>query len=352
MKGNKKNLFLFNLSMDLDNPILATTNLWANEFAKNFENIYIYSTHVGKYQVPMRVKVTELGGGTPPRRIMALVRLIKATFLIMRLRHSSVVFHHQSPITSVFPGFFLHLAGIKQGLWYSHSSKPMSLVLGTKFVDTIYSSTSQSLPISSSKAIFLGHGIDTLRAKSALELNHKNRSNILYIGRISPIKKLEECISALDNKENREISFLAVGPVGGQVNYLDQLSEIALKRNISFKREQPINHDLVFEQMSQFSMFFAGMKNSVDKSCLEAAATGCFVITSDKGSADLSGMTDFWNKIYGTAGLPKLSEQIRIINNINSQKLEKLRFEVSSRAIELNSVNKLITRISINLKEI
>lgn len=352
MKSNKENLFLFNLSMDLDNPILATTNLWANEFSKNFENVYIYSTHVGKFDVPQRVKVTELGGGTFPRRIIAIFKLIKAALLIIRLRRSSIVFHHQSPITSVFPGFFFHLAGIKQGLWYSHSSKPMSLVLGTKFVERIFSSTFQSLPISSSKAIFLGHGVDTLSAKLALELNYKHRSNILYIGRISPIKKLEECISALDNIDNRKISFLAIGPVGSQVSYLDQLNRMALEKNISFRREQPINHDLVFEQMSQFSMFFAGMKNSVDKSCLEAAATGCFVITSDKASADLSGMTDFWNKLDGTVGLPKLSEQIRMINNIDSQKVEKLRLEVSSRAIELNSVNKLITRISINLQEI
>jgi ribosomal protein S10 len=104
--------------------------------------------------------------------------------------------------------------------------------------------------------------------------------------------------------------------------------------------------------MAQSNMFFAGMKNSVDKSCLEAAASGCFVITTDMASAKLSGMTDFWELINGSSELPKLSEQIRVIMNTDSHSLEKFRMKVQSRAIELNSASELIARITQALREV
>jgi len=352
MTHNKNILYLFNLSMDLDNPVLATTNLWVNEFAKKFELVYVYSTHVGKYDVPKNVKVTELGGGTLKSRIIAISRVLTATVSILTNYRRSVVFHHQSPFTSVFPGILLRLAGIKQGLWYSHSSKPISLILGSKISNCLFSSSPASLPIKSKKANFFGHGIDTSRAESIFKENINQRSGILYLGRISPIKNLEECLNALADSEFNQINFVATGPTNSKDEYLHKLKNIAAARNICFERENPIDHELVFEKMSLFSMFFSGMKNSVDKSCLEAAATGCFVITTDTASADLSGMSYFWEKVNGEAGLPELGQQIRIINSMNPKLLDKYRSDVSSRAIELNSASNLISKISFKLKEV
>jgi len=352
MTKTKNILFLFNLSMDLDNPILATTNLWANEFAKNFEHVYVYSTHVGRYHLPANVKVTQLGGGTLILRIAALTKLVMATFLILRNGRTSIVFHHQSPRTSVFPGFVLRLAGINQGLWYSHSSRPISLLLGSKIVDKIFSSTPESLPVYSKKSYFLGHGVDTVRAQFASKEKASRRDTILFIGRISPIKQLEELIFAIADSGINQISFVAIGPTDNNQNYRNRLYKEAKARLIDFSCEPALKHDLVFARMAQSNMFFAGMKNSVDKSCLEAAASGCFVITTDIASAKLSGMTDFWELINGSSELPKLSEQIRVIMNTDSHSLEKFRMKVQSRAIELNSASELIARITQALREV
>lgn len=338
--------------MDLDNPILATTNLWVNEFAKNFDYVNVYSTHVGRYEVSKNVKVTELGGGSLSSRIIALSRIFVASVSILSNYRHSVVFHHQSPFTSVFPGILIRLAGVKQGLWYSHSSKPFSLIIGSKLSNFIFSSSRTSFPLKSAKASFLGHGIDTRKAESIFKQNTKSRTGILYVGRISPIKELEECLNALAEYRGSQINFVAIGPINDNGEYLDKLQTLANAKNIFFRRENPIDHELVFEKMSTFSMFFSGMKNSVDKSCLEAAATGSFVITSDITTADLSGMSHFWKRVNGKVGLPELVEQIRIINNIEPQQLDKYRRDVSSRAIELNSASKLIRDISIILKEI
>jgi len=351
MIQNKDILYLFNLSMDLDNPVLATTNLWVNEFAKNFEFVYVYSTHVGRYDVSRNVEVKELGGGTLRSRIIAISRILVASVSILINRSRSVVFHHQSPFTSVFPGVLLRFAGIKQGLWYSHSSKPISLVLGSKISNCLFSSSPASLPIKSKKANFFGHGIDTSRAESILKENVNQRNGILYLGRISPIKRLEECLDALVEKELNQINFVVVGPTNNDEEYLQKLETIATARKICFERENPIDHELVFEKMSQFSMFFSGMKNSVDKSCLEAAATGCFVITTDTASAELSGMSNFWEKVNGETGLPELGQQIRTINSMTPKLLDKYRSDVSSKAIELNSASNLISKISFKLKE-
>lgn len=343
---NNKTLYLFNLSLDLDNPVLATTNLWVNEFSKYFAQVEVYSTHTGRYFVNNNVDVHQLGGGSIFRRALAILRL---TILIPRVvarPKNSIVLHHQSPRTSCFPGVIFRIAGVPQGLWYSHSSKPISLRIGARLVNKIYSSSPGSLPLKSEKAFFFGHGIDTNAALGAVKNSQGVREGVLFIGRISPIKRLEECIQALNESEYRQQVFTVIGPSYDDFTYQQKMETLAKELGVNVKFEKSISHDLVYERMANSHMFYAGMKNSVDKSCLEAAASGSLVITTDTSSAQLTGMNEVWKILNKNDSLPDLASQINIINSLNDEELDNLRKLVQETTSKLNSVAELTLKIS------
>jgi glycosyltransferase involved in cell wall biosynthesis len=349
MKNRKTIIYVFNLSLDLDNPLLATTNLWVNEFALNFEFVHVYSTHVGRYFVSPKVTVTELGGGSTAMRIIALTRLMRTVPKILRNRKKAVVFHHQSPRTSIFPGLIFRLFGVKQGLWYSHSKKPISLTLGSLIVDKLYSSSPQSLPLKSKKQNFLGHGIDTLAATKAFQNSRSRKEKVLFVGRIDPIKRLEDCVAAIGQTDSLEPEFVVIGPSSRHPQYLESLKEQSKSLSVKFTFQEPIPHEQVFTYMADAQMYYAGMRNSVDKSCLEAAASGCFVLTTDEASSQLSTMSQFWHTYFGLDDLPTLSDQIGLIQSLDPALIEQARSEIQQGAVSLNSVATLINSISKSL---
>jgi hypothetical protein len=200
-------LFIFNLSMDLDNPILATSNLWVNEMAKEFEKVFVYSTHVGRYQVESNTTVFELGGGTMVKRIRAITRLTQAMYKLFCMRKNSAVFHHQSTRTAFYPGLIFKLFSIPQCIWYSHTSKPITLLLSNHIVDRIFSSSIESFPLATRKLVPLGHGIDVERAGAAFLDAPDTRKGVIFAGRIYPIKNLEECIVAISKSTIKDKSF-------------------------------------------------------------------------------------------------------------------------------------------------
>lgn len=350
MKIKKNELLIFNLSMNLDNHVLANTNLWVNEFSKHFDRIHVYSTHVGRYSVPKNVYVEEIGGGSLRKRAIALAKLTIIVFKLYKARKDLVVFHHQSPRTAVYPGIILKIIGVKQGLWYSHSNNPPSLIGGAKIVDYVISSTVDSLPLKSGKSLFVGHGIDTQQALKVKSERTAKREGILFLGRIDRIKKLEECIMAIDESGYVDSKLTLVGPTTSSIEYLSELMELAELQKIQLRYELPIDHDAVFQKMTNYDMFFAGMRNSVDKSCLEAAACGCFVITADSSSAELSGMKSFWKEIFDIDSLPKVSEQIKLIRELDFETSERFRLKVQGYAISKNSAEQLVSRVSLILK--
>lgn len=352
MNHGKNTLILFNLSMDLDNPVLATTNLWVNEFARHFNFVHVYSTHVGRYEIPLNVKVTELGGGTTFKRIVALLKLTKSIPTLVRNRRDMVAFHHQSPRTTIYPGVLIRILGIPQGLWYSHSNKPITLSIGSGITNLIFSSTRESLPLKTGKGLFLGHGIDTNLGIKASRENQIRRNEILFVGRLDPIKRLEECITAIWESNYKDLELIAIGPATKQSAYIQSLKKLSKELNVEFKNDEPIAHEQVFARMAGSKMYFSGMRNSVDKSCLEASSTGCFVITSDLATAKLSAMTFFWEKYFGLTELPTLSNQVNLISSMDAETMDQASLEVQEKSAYMNSASALISHISQTLKDV
>jgi glycosyltransferase involved in cell wall biosynthesis len=334
---NKKHLFIFNLETNLDNPILASTHDWIASFANEVECVHVYSTHVGKFDLPKIVDIHELGGGTTFKKVRAILRLCKAAFLIYKFRKDSIVFHHMSARTAVFPGILIRIWGVPQGLWYSHSANPLSLRLATRIVSVIVTSTEGAVPIKSPKVSYVGHGLDMSKAVQVFNQDSKSRDGIVSLGRVARVKNLDKLLFALSNNLDQfSVTFIGPSEDGGVVE--TELREIAFENGITLEILPPVEHPKVLKKLAEFSIYYSGTPKSVDKATIEAASVGCYIATTEGAAKDLTGMNLVWEELKEPNHL-SIGEQVRILDNLSPSQEAKMRRLLHEQAMKKNEVS-------------
>ena len=337
---NRKKLVIYNLETNLDSELLSHCHDWILEFSKVFEEVIVYSTHVGRFELPKNVFVNPMGGGTLKKRVVAAFNLANSLKLVFKHRKNLVVFHHMSAKTSAAIGFPIKLVGVPQGLWYSHSHAPISLKMSKHFVDYIFSSTPGAIPINSRKNTYVGHAI-AVPETFELNLEEDAREGFVSLGRVVPIKRLEELLFVISSLENIKASITFIGSNSVNREYSSYLIDIAEKKDLRLKFSDPIHHDNVFKSLQNFSIYFTGTPKSVDKATIEAAISGCLLVTDSESALELTGM----NSIYGEKRLD-LSEQIKFILNMSTAQLMNARRELSLISRERNDLQKTILKMT------
>ena len=338
------NLIIYNLETDKNSVVLSHTHDWIKSFALQIENVEVYSTHLGSTDLPSNVTLRETGGGTFNSRIKAILILFVSFLKIINNRKNTIVFHHMSPRTAVFPGLFFRLFAVKQALWYSHKSKPISLLLGSIIVNNVVSSIEGTIPISKAKNRYLGHGIDVSNAKKILDKASDNRSELVFLGRISPVKNLEKILDGIACSTNPKIKLTFAGPTVKDSDYSNLLTKRAKALNLNLRIIDPITHSGALEFLSGFSYFYSGMENSVDKSSLEAASVGCLILTTDKATLELTGMASFWN-LQNTSAPKSVSEQIDYFESLKDDEISNVRTIIHKFVIESSDIKNTTTKI-------
>jgi glycosyltransferase involved in cell wall biosynthesis len=342
MKSRRiKNLVIFNLETNLRNPILATTHLWIEGFAQIVPKVSVYSVHVGNTYLPENCTIKELGGGNWKSRIIAIFKLVLITFKVCLKRRNTMVFHHQIPTTTVFPGIVFRLLRIRQALWYSHSSRPLSLKIGSFLVKEIVTSTFGSFPLAIPGINYVGHGV---YVPKSIKIEVRDNNSITFLGRISTIKNLDRVIDAVKQLSRQDISINFTGPVNPSDPYSSELIEFAKASNVNLQLSEPIDHSEIQKHFEKFGVFFSGMENSVDKSAIEAAIFGCFVLTTDQGTQELTGMNTIWREVNGCL-CKNLPGQITYLTNLNQEKIHELRDRISNIASLKNNYLETTSKI-------
>ncbi len=340
---NKKRLYVFNLETNINNPILSFTHDWILNFANQVDKVFVYSTHVGKHKLPKNVEVNEIGGGNFYQKVRALFRLTKSAFAIIRFRKDSIVFHHMSTRTSVFPGILIRLAGVNQGLWYSHSAKPISLRVAARIADVIISSTDGSFPLCSSKIAYVGHGIDLSKSEEILLNAPKSRRGVVSLGRITSVKNLDKLLVSL-SKLNTKYDVTFIGPSDKNKVVDKKLMSLAGDAKVNLAINPQISHDEVLGKLAKFSIYYTGTPRSVDKSTIEAASVGCFVVTMEKAAQELTGMKQIWEELDQPENL-SIDEQIRELEKLTEYEQVELRKLLHNQSVSKNNVTNTTQKI-------
>ena len=334
-------IIIYNLITDEDDSITAFAVDWLKAFADISNELIVFSTHVGRYRLPSNVKVYELGGGSPKKRLVGLFRLLRSAFSVFNIKGKKIVFHHMSERTACVVGPIYRILGIKQGLWYSHNRKSRVLILATKFVNCVFTPTANSFPIKSPKTRAVGHGISMSKFQEHRE-PAQDRNGILSLGRISKVKRLEEIIDALSRVSKPRPSLTFVGPVMEENDYVDALCARARASEVDLTIKGGMPYIEVPKIIGGFSMAFSGSPNTVDKSVLEAAATGCFVLSENKFVLELTGMKKVWD-VIGVEVPLKIENQIELLKPFESD--SGLRKQIARACQENNDVNNVAMKI-------
>lgn len=338
-----KKIVVFNLLVDEDSHVLAAAVDWIQEFSKHCEKLIVITTHKGTWTERNNIYVYAVSGGSAIRRLVAITKLFYFAMATFKRSKPDLVFHHMSPRTGAIVGPLFRLFGVKQGLWYSHSSKPLSLRVATCIVDSVFSSNKESFPFECKKLKVVGHGINQLKfGKSAIKSGDERRDSILFLGRLSRIKNIEALINAVGQlKVNLPIDL--IGPQT-DLDYLRLLKHKASVFNVNIQFFRPIAYDEVSKALLNYSMFYSGMVGSADKSAVEAAMQGCFIISTDLATAKATGMYGIWLDHFN--GFPATVEaQIALIRSLDKSKLWRLRLKLAKSARENNDLTVTIERI-------
>jgi glycosyltransferase involved in cell wall biosynthesis len=342
----KNHAYIFNLSTDLDDPSLAFTTDWIKAFSSEFKEVHVYSTKLGRTEFITNVKYIETGGGTAFQRIRAVYRLQKALIKIVINRNSSIAFHHMSTKTCLIVGPALRLFGVPQGLWYSHSKKNLKLKFASWIANRVFSSTESALPIKSPKAYFVGHGLNVSKFKVGLPEIRNNR--ILSLGRIARVKNNEALIAAIARANCGITDVYLAGPLSGETNYLEELKNYGVSLGVNVHHIPPVTYDEVAALLVQYSVCYTGSPNSVDKSVIEGAMTGCFTIALQEFVLEQTGMAQIL-KSLGIQEMLGLDEQIRITSKLFNDNARRI--ELSNLAKEINNVENTVKKIVSELQK-
>jgi glycosyltransferase involved in cell wall biosynthesis len=337
-----KVLFFINLESGTSNPILGAGMDWLEEFSKNFGHVHVWSTRLGKEaQDSEKISFHEIGGGSLSGRIRAITRLGKLAIFIASKPNVNVVFYHMSHKPAAIIGLFLRIRSVPQGLWYSHSKSSISLRVANCFVNQIFTTNASAFPFQTPKLHTVGHGINLDRFKSGVL--HGPRANILCLGRVTPVKNLERLILAVPTSLQNSISVDFVGPTT-DIEYRHQLEELSLSRGVSVNFVGQVEYENIPRILHTYNLCFTGTPKSVDKAALEAALSGCFVVSDEISTLEQLGMLQVWKRLKFDT-IPNIEVQIEILNSLPVKSADELRLLLSQKTSELNDLRATTKRI-------
>jgi glycosyltransferase involved in cell wall biosynthesis len=290
-------LLLFNLMTDADDPVLGFTTVWINALAAHCEAVDVITMQAGRLALADNVRVYSVGkekGYSEARRAVEFYRIL---FGLLRQHRYDACFAHMIQVFAVMGAPLLKLAGVPITLWYTHKATGRMLRLAEKLVAHIVTASPQSFGIPSSKVQVIGHGIDTDQFQPAPSLVTRHSSlpfTILTVSRLSPVKRLETVIAAVETLRQDGFSHVRLRLVGGvyprDEAYAEGLRQMVADNDLSAAVEfvGGMTLEAVVREYQQADVVVnMTATGSMDKVALEAMACGIPVITPNEAFQSL-----------------------------------------------------------------
>lgn len=340
-------VFIYNLILDLDSQVLSASHDWVYSIAEQVNSVFVYTTKVGKYDLPAHVTVTEIGGGNWYKRIRAVLILISSLKEIIKYRRSCGVFHHMSSRTAAILGLPIRILGIRQAFWYSHSHASPSMRIATIFTNVLVTSTPGAAPSNSRKVLYVGHGINSRLFSLEGSLS---RNGIVSIGRLVPVKNLENILNALADSKYRNTKLTFIGPAEqSNAGYAKYLLNRAEEKSVNLQIKSGVPRPMLKSFLNTQHLVYSGTPASVDKAVIEAAMCGCFPVSSNTAVLIQTGMAKIWQDLCGQSP-DNIESQIDYLMNLDEIEIVDLRMKISRISAEMNDVSAVTRKILDSLR--
>ncbi|MEK7208367.1 MAG: glycosyltransferase family 4 protein [Patescibacteria group bacterium] len=321
-------LLIITQKVDADDSALGFFTRWIEEFAARCEQVIVICLEEGAHRLPQNVRVLSLGKERFKiqdsrfklgRNIRYACRLVR--YIVLQRREYGAVFAHMNPEYALLGGLFWRLVGKKSALWYVHGKVSWRLCLAAFLVNKIFTASTESCRLRSTKVEVVGHGIDVSSSildfqtsqkwgiATTTNVAHANVAKplrgfpdaaaelrLLTVGRISPVKDLRTLILGFLELRKRfpeaELSVVGEPITGGDRAHLAEMQRIA-SGAVRFCGGVP-HAELPRWYAEATAFVHASQTGSMDKAVLEALAAGLPVFTSsDAFSEAIPGVRRF-----------------------------------------------------------
>ncbi len=347
-------------TVDRDHPILGFMHDWIAALAQEINTIHVITARKGRVSLPDNVTVHHLTRANQPVSTIPNHLFHHKWFLrLIASRKIDAVFVHMIPKWAVYTAPYCKLARIPLVLWYAHGHVPRMLLTAEKFVDRIVTSTPEGCRLDSPKLHVVGQGIDTTHFRPGTE-GRNGRFRILTIGRLSPVKKLEETIETIKRLvqhhgyNNVELHLIG-GPARAEdEQYMAKLTQLIdayeLQQHISFIGTRTYD-TIVHEYQQGDALLNLSRTNSLDKVALEAMACGIPVVTSNPAFQSL--MEAVEPRLFLPIGTPEAAaDQLYSLANASKLERQKLGMALRERVSSDHALTQLARRITAVMEQL
>ena len=279
-------LLIITQKIDKEDDVLGFFHRWLEKLASRFEKITAICLWEGKHELPSNVKILSLGKEKIRSRLRYVVNFYK--YIWRERKDYDTVLVHMNSEYVVLGGFFWKLWRKKILLWNNHIHGNFATWLAVKIADkSFYTSPfSFNARISGKKGRQMPAGIDTdvFRRDVSIE---RTRNSLLFLGRISPVKRVEKLVEAVELLDREGINFILniVGEAGEKdAEYFKKIKKMAGrledKGKIKFRGKVP---NYLAPKIYNQNEIFVNLTNpgSLDKTILEAIACETLIMVSN-----------------------------------------------------------------------
>jgi len=278
-------LLIITQAIDKADPGLGFFHNWVMEFAGRFEETRVICLKKGVHELPPGIKVSSLGKERGVGRIGYIKNFYASIF--RDWDNYDAVFVHMNQEYVLFGGIFWLLGGKKVYMWRNHHKGSFLTDLAAAFCSKVFCTSKYSYTAKYKRTVLMPVGIDTeiFNRDSSIV---KKPSSVLFLGRISPVKKPDLLIEAMCRL--KKLGIVCTLSIYGDSlerdrDYHSRLKEKVqaekIENEVTFYNGEPneetpriYNEHEIFVNLSSSGMY--------DKTIFEAMACGALALCSNE----------------------------------------------------------------------
>jgi len=283
-------LLFITQKIDNADPILGFVTEWVALFSKEFQSIKVICLEKGEYSLPQNVQVFSLGKEEGAGRFCYLIKFFN--YIWTERNNYEAVFVHMNQEYVLLGGLFWRIMRKPIILWYNHTVGTWKTKVAMIIANALCHTSPFAFTAETPKSHQMPAGIDTEFFKGS-EPSQIEPGSLLYLGRISPLKRVHILIDAIlqllpGNKGIKLDIYGAAGPL--DTGYLKMLQSMVNKagaeEQVAFRSSVP--HDKTPEIFSRHEVFVnLTPAGNFDKTVLEAMSCQSLVLVSSPAFADI-----------------------------------------------------------------
>ena len=321
--------------MNRNDPILGFFHDWVKRLSERVESLTVVCLEKGEFDLPMDVKVLSLGKESSQSRLKYLWRFYK--YIWRERKNYDAVFVHMNPEYAILGGLLWRLLGKKIFFWYNHRQGGVRARLAFLFARKIFYTSPWAFASGFKRARRMPAGIDTGKFKPG-DPKFRIPRLILSLGRISPVKRIDLFIEALDLLAADRVDFSA--RVYGEPPARDRPYYERIRRQFFYPSVPPQKTPEIYNQAEIFINLTPS--GSFDKTILEAMACGTLVIVANQSLAKI--LPESF--LCAGANPRHLADKIKTVLNLSAKEKEDHRRRCRDYAVKEHGLGLLADELS------